>query len=124
MTRAEIKKILLDGPEYWIEGVNGMLYHHIVSFMESNSMNKKQMAEYLGISAGRLSQILNDESNFRLESLVNLALKLNLYPDFKLVDKSVFLDDLDDTSKSFSISFANLSPEENAVKVYPSLEVA
>jgi len=50
-------------------------------------MNQTQMAKYLGISKGRLSQILNDgETNFSIKKLIEIALKLDKYPIFKFED--------------------------------------
>ena len=59
---------ILNQPQYWVEAINEYLYNAIAEFMEANSMNRTQLAEHLGITKGRVSQILNDgEVNFSIE---------------------------------------------------------
>jgi transcriptional regulator with XRE-family HTH domain len=68
------------------------LYDAIIRFMEANKMKRKDLAEHLGISKGRVSQILNDgEINFSMEKIIDIALKLGKYPSFEFVDKDAFL---------------------------------
>lgn len=83
---------ILDRPSYWIEGVNGMLYDNLVEFMEMNKMNNTDLAQFLGISKGRVSQILNDgEINFSIEKLFEIVLKIGKYPVLELKDKQDYL---------------------------------
>lgn len=87
-----IKEKILNEPSYWIEGINGFLYDAIVSYMEENGLNRTQLAEYLGISKGRVSQILNDgDINFSIAKIIEIALKVDKYPVFKLQDKKEYL---------------------------------
>ncbi|PRY98212.1 helix-turn-helix protein [Marinilabilia salmonicolor] len=88
-----IKEKILNEPSYWIEGINGFLYDAIVSYMEENGLNRTQLADYLGVSKGRVSQILNDgDINFSIAKIIEIALKIDKYPDFKLQDKKEYLE--------------------------------
>ena len=88
-----IREIILSQPSYWVEGVNGSLYNAILSYMEANNLNRTKLASYLGISKGRVSQILNDgEINFSLQKIIEIALKVGKYPLFEFLDKEAFLE--------------------------------
>lgn len=89
-TKSDLEKILSQA-SYWKEGVNNLLYNTVLDYMQVNSMNRTHLAEYLGISKGRVSQILNDgELNFSIEKLFSILIKLGKYPDFKVVDIEQF----------------------------------
>lgn len=86
-TRNDRTEKILREPAYWIEAVNGTMYHSIVDYMEKNHLNRTQLATHLGISKGRVSQILNDgQINFSIEKLIEIALKIGKYPVFELKD--------------------------------------
>jgi transcriptional regulator with XRE-family HTH domain len=88
----DMKEKIINQPSYWIEGINGYLYDAIVSYMEEHNMTRKDLADYLGISAGRVSQILNNgEINFSIQKLIEIALKIDKVPLFELQDKATFL---------------------------------
>jgi len=60
--------------------------------MEENGLNRTKLAEYLGISKGRISQILNDgDINFSIAKIIEIALKVGKYPVFELQDKQEYL---------------------------------
>jgi len=84
---------MLNHPTYWVEGVNGYLYDSIVSYMEKHNMKRKDLAKHLDISAGRVSQILNEgDINFSLEKVIEIALKVDKYPVFEFEDKAEYLE--------------------------------
>lgn len=94
-----IREKILNQPSYWVEGINSYLYNTILEYMEKNDMNRTELATHLGISKGRVSQILNDgEINFSIEKIVHIALKVDKFPIFELKDKSAYLDDLKSTN--------------------------
>ena len=91
-TTQNIRERILESPVYWVEGVNGMLYDAIVSYMEKHQMKQIDLAKHLGISPGRVSQILNDGNiNFSLEKIIEIALKLDKIPSFLFEDKATYL---------------------------------
>lgn len=97
---------ILNQPQYWVEAINGYLYNAIAEFMEANSMNRTQLAEHLGITKGRVSQILNDgEVNFSIEKIVEMALKIGKFPVFELEDKSNYLEQEKSNVVDFKISY-------------------
>jgi len=88
-----IREKILNQPSYWVEGINGYLYEAILSYMEENNMKRKDLAKHLDISPGRVSQILNDgEINFSIDKIIQIALKIGKFPDFKLEDKETYLE--------------------------------
>ncbi len=88
MERADI----ITTPEYWIEDINGKMYDAMIRYMQENKMTKKDLARHLGISASRLSQILNSgDMNFSIEKIIEISLKINKIPLFLLEDKEDFL---------------------------------
>jgi len=76
-------------PSYWVEKINGDLYDAILDYMQKNNITtKREMAKHLGISRGRMSQILNSgDINFSLEKIIDIGLKVDKYPEFSFVDK-------------------------------------
>ena len=91
-TTNDIHEKILNQPSYWVEGVNGFLYNAVVSYMEANNLNRTKLASHLGISKGRVSQILNDgEINFSLEKIIQIALKVGKFPVFEFQDKQAYL---------------------------------
>lgn len=88
----EFRKTILNQPEYWIESINTEIYNLLINFMEEKNLKKQDLASFLGISAGRVSQILNDgECNFNINTLIEIALKLETFPVLKFEDQQHFL---------------------------------
>jgi transcriptional regulator with XRE-family HTH domain len=91
-TTRNFREQILENPVYWVEGINGMLYDAIVTYMEKHQMKQKDLAKHLSISPGRVSQILNDGNiNFSLEKIIEIALKVDKIPNFLFEDKSTYL---------------------------------
>lgn len=83
---------ILNQPAYWVENINAFLYDAIVGYMEDNNLNQKQLAKHLDLSTGRVSQILNDgEINYSIEKIVEIALKVGKFPNFKFENKEAYL---------------------------------
>jgi len=89
--KSKYTEVALD-PAYWVEHINNDMYDALVTYMEDNNLNQTKFAEYLGISKGRLSQILNSgEINFTIEKLVSIALRINKIPKLEFQDKDLFI---------------------------------
>lgn len=107
---------ILNQPSYWVEGVNGSLYNAVLSYMEANDLNRTKLASHLGISKGRVSQILNDgEINFSLEKMIEIALKVGKYPVLEFQDKQAYLEKESKLSNAKTLSLEyNLNSFTNA----------
>lgn len=92
--RKEFRKKILNQPEYWIEKLNMDLYDALIEYKEANKISKGDLANYLGISAGRLSQILNDgDSNFNTSTLFSILLKIDKFPLVNFIGKDIFINE-------------------------------
>jgi transcriptional regulator with XRE-family HTH domain len=110
-----IEKIL-NQPSYWVEAINGVLYNAIVDYMKKNDLNRTQLAEVLGISKGRVSQILNDgEINFSIEKIVEISLKVGKFPSFELEDSVAYINKLKASTFVKTIKISNLNEYSTAV---------
>ena len=110
--KSKIHENILNQPSYWIEAFNGFLYEAIIEYMETHKLNRTQMAEYLGISKGRISQILNEGNiNFSIGKIIEIALKVDKYPIIKFVNKESYL--YEDTTKvKHEIYLRNFNPNQ------------
>jgi predicted XRE-type DNA-binding protein len=88
----EFRKTILNQPEYWIESINAEIYNLLINFMEEKKLKKQDLAAFLGISAGRVSQLLNDgECNFNINTLIEISLKLETFPVLKFENQQNFI---------------------------------
>ena len=97
---------LITSSEYWIETIQNKVFSDVSEYIEKNDVSNKIIAERLGLSKGRVSQILSGENlNFRIDTLVKLCLAIELVPDFRLVEIQDFIDR--EKSSNESIVFKN-----------------
>ena len=75
---------LIQMPGYWTGQIQLSLYRAAESFMTEHHMNRTQLAAYLGVSKGYVSQLLNGDYNYSISKLVELAIKLNYVPNLEL----------------------------------------
>lgn len=97
MTRAEILKTA----EYWVAYIQVALYNCAEKFMSDNKMNRTQLAEYLGVSKGYVSQILNGDYDHKISKLVDLSLKFGYVPKIEFKSLKEYIRD-DSESQSYS----------------------
>lgn len=106
----KLREKILNQTSYWVEGVNGSLYDTIVKYMEANKLNRTKLANHLGISKGRVSQILNDgEINFSIEKIIEIALKVDKFPIFEFKDKQEYLQKETEESLRQTVSIMNFN---------------
>lgn len=99
---------VMDQPSYWVEAFNGELYDAIAKYMDENNINRKQLSEKLGISKGRVSQILNGNINFSIEKFVEISLKIDKYPCMVLKSKPDYKEFIDNNNNnSITFEFTN-----------------
>lgn len=95
INRDAAREKVLSQPSYWVEGINSFLYNAILDYMETNNMNRTDLAKHLGLSKGRVSQILNDgEINFSIVKVVQIALKIDKIPILEFKDKQEYFKEL------------------------------
>lgn len=83
---------LLKSSEYWTEIIQNKIYNDLAEYIQNNDIPNKHFVESLGISKGRVSQILNGSNlNFRMDTLVKLCLTIDKVPDFHLIDVNEFI---------------------------------
>lgn len=114
----KIEKVLKE-PSYWIEGVNGMLYDAIINYMENKNLNRTQLANELQLSKGRISQILNDgEINFSINKIIEIALKIGVFPNFQLIDQQKYLSKYTGYKNSITLmnNYSDIMPDKKELK--------
>jgi predicted transcriptional regulator len=83
---------LLKTDTYWLTRLQTLLFNAINDYMKENHLNRKQLAEKLGVSKGYITQIMNGDFDHKLSTFVKLILAVQKVPDFKIVDPNEFLD--------------------------------
>lgn len=88
---------LLKSPEFWTLEIQLELYRIITEYMETNKLNRSQLAEKLGFTKGYITQILNGEFDHRISKMVKLSLSVDRIPriEFDKIEQVLF-DDLSD----------------------------
>lgn len=111
---------IIQEPTYWVEEINNLMYDAMVTYMENHNLNKTEFATYLGISKGRLSQILNSgEINFSIEKLFSIALKIDKIPHVKLENKQEYINTLQKNYKTKQLAFYSQKVDNNMVYKMP-----
>lgn len=87
MTREDIIK----NPGYWTAKTQLDLYSCAEEFMKSRNMNRTQLAEYLGVTKGYVSQLLSGDYDHKLSKLVELALAFGVVPkiEFQPIEEAI-----------------------------------
>lgn len=82
---------LLKNSGYLTTKIQLDLYRCAEEFMRKNDMNRTQLAKYLGVSKGYVSQLLNGDYDHKLSKLVELALAFDMVPsvEFKPMEEAV-----------------------------------
>lgn len=88
MTRAEI----LSSPEYWITHIQIEVCRCADAFMKAHNMNRAQLADYLGVTQGAISQMLAGNYNCSLSKLVDIAIRLGYVPKIDFTPLSEKMD--------------------------------
>ncbi len=88
------RKDVLTSAGYWTAEIQLDLYECAERFMQKRGMNRKQLAEHLGVSKGYVSQLLNGDYNHRISKMVELALAFGYAPciDFKPLEDVIAKD--------------------------------
>lgn len=73
------RKDVLNSSEYWTSKTQIELYNQAQKFMEATGKDRAHLAEYLGVSKGYVSQILNGDYDHRMSKFFELALGVWCY---------------------------------------------
>lgn len=92
MTRKE----LISSPEYWMTNAQIELYNCASRFMDEHEMNRKQLAEHLGVSKSYVTQLLSGDFNHRLSKFIELSIAFGYVPElvFTPIEKFIERDSL------------------------------
>lgn len=103
------RKEVLKSPEYWTAKAQVDLYNQAQNFMKETGKNKSQLADYLGVSKGYVSQLLNGDYDHRLSKFFELALAFGVVPqiDFVPIDKCIKED-------SYICKFKDVAIQDNS----------
>lgn len=94
------RKEVLKSPEYWTAKTQIELCNQAESFMKETGRNKTQLAEYLGVSKGYVSQLLNGDYDHRLSKFFELSLAFGVIPQIDFIPVGKYVSD-DACSKQF-----------------------
>lgn len=86
------RKELLSSKEYWIAKIQIDLFNQVHDYLESNNINRSELAKRLGVTRGYISQVLNGESDHRISKLVELSLAIGVVPDIKFKNMAEYLE--------------------------------
>ena len=79
------RKDILKNAEYWITKAQIDLYDHAEKFMEATGRNRTQLAEYLGVSKGYVTQLLNGDYDHKLSKFFELSLAFGYIPKIDFI---------------------------------------
>ncbi len=86
------RRAILSRPTYWLTEIRMDLMRAVEDYMQTHSMNRRQLAEHLKCSPGYVSQMLNGDTNVSLEKLCEVALAVGKVPSVKFEDLDLVLD--------------------------------
>lgn len=118
---------LLRNETYWIETIQNRIYHELVSHIRANDLSQKEMAKRLGVSKGRISQILSGNYlNFKIDSIVKIALATDNIPNIKFenIDNYVHRDKEELLSSQSLNTERKNGSQDDGVLNYPENETA
>jgi len=84
------KKELLSTPNYLLTKYQNEIYRQLVTYMESNKLSQRDVADKLGVSDSYISQVLNGNFNFTLKKLIELGLFMNKIPCLEFITFNEF----------------------------------
>ncbi len=83
---------LIRNETFWTETIQNKIYNDLASYIKNENISQKEIAKRLGVSKGRVSQILNGKYlNFRIDTLVKICLSIGKVPKFNFEDLENFL---------------------------------
>ena len=86
---------ILKEPEYWVAQIQLAIYECALNFMDSSGKNRSQLAEYLGVSKGYVTQLLSGDYNYSLSKLVETSMAFGYIPkvNFIPIEEEIYMDE-------------------------------
>ena len=85
---------LLKNEVYWTEIIQNNIFSDVLEYLGKEKISQKELARRLGVSKGRVSQILKgDNMNFRIDTLVRICLAIGKVPSFSFSDLDNYIED-------------------------------
>lgn len=106
------RKDILKSPEYWTAKTQIELYNCANKFMESAGLNRTELSEYLGVSKGYVSQILNGDYDHRMSKFFELALSFGYVPKVEFIPLAEYIES-DRQTVSFKLNIADVPNVSN-----------
>lgn len=82
---------LLKTDTYWLTRIQTQLFNAMNDYMRENNLNRKQLAEKLGVSKGYITQIMNGDFDHKLSTFVKLILAVQKIPDLNILNPDDFI---------------------------------
>ncbi len=84
---------ILKNEIFWTETIQNQLYSDLLDYIENNKISQTEIAKRLGVSRGRVSQILSGENlNFRINTLVKICLAIGKIPNINFENIDEFIE--------------------------------
>ncbi|MES2479504.1 MAG: helix-turn-helix transcriptional regulator [Bacteroidota bacterium] len=117
---------LIRSKEYWVTQIQLRLFSMIEKYMQSENLNKTQLALKLGVSKGYISQILNGDFDHKLSKLVELSLMCEQVPEFNFKDIECFIGD--EILNNSMVSYGSMHHKSNKsnhtiLQIKPKVEI-
>lgn len=115
MTREE----LISSPEYWMTNAQIELYNCASKFMNEHEMNRKQLAEHLGVSKSYVTQLLSGDFDHRLSKFMELSIAFGYVPElvFTPIEKFIERDSLQQSRWNGILQYRNQSKYQS-INIY------
>jgi len=104
---------VLRSPAYWAAKIQMALYECAEKFMKRKGMNKKQLAEHLGVSAGYVSQVLNGDYDHRLSKFVELSMDFGYIPKIQFAPIDAVVEECGRKVTAKSYACATFKPTDD-----------
>jgi transcriptional regulator with XRE-family HTH domain len=74
------REALVSSKEYQMVKWQMSIYQMIKGYQEKQGLNQSELAEYLGVTKGYISQILNGNFDHKISKVIELSLALGMIP--------------------------------------------
>jgi transcriptional regulator with XRE-family HTH domain len=117
-------KKLFKTDTYWIERIQSDLYEMVRSYLDANHITQEQFGKRIGVSKGRVSQILRGSADPNLSTIVRLHLAVGKVPLFHDVDLGAYIDHADSgfVAQTIFVRVKSGTTTETNVLVAPSIQ--